>query len=206
MNRSVLISDPDHFRVTTIDVDGANYLSNLARLVGESVEVISADFASWSLIHGEHDRSKPINRAATRFADTLFIAEGRQAFSTRERLGGTVIVTGFGLADDQDLPYEFIRGYSSCALAEGHLTYPAETFVTVIRVQHDHDDDIYAYDQGNGTIIEKVALLAEEARERHDHGTIEVWPAISPGEWVNLRVELMDQIHIRLHDKRVDRS
>lgn len=213
---SILVSEPDHFRVTEVNGYDSQRLKQLQEIVGGYLEMVSVAFDSWCFLANEDGKSQgqPVNRAATRFADVLFVDAGRPPFSLRDHFVGPVALTGLSsTGDDRDVPIDLISKYTDSALLLSHVAFEASTFITVIRVRFGKEyefDDIFVYDQGDSRITDKIIELAKAARQRRTdglvHGEIEVWPAISPGKWVELRVDLMDQLRINLHDKREDRS
>lgn len=210
---SVLVSEPDHFRVIEISGPDSQRLKQIQDIVGGYFEVLSAAFDSWCLMVNEDGKREglPVNRPATRFADVMFVDAGRSPLSIMDYLSGPVVVTGMSISgDDRDTPTHLIRKYADCALLDAHVVTEASGFISLIRVRHDKSDDIYVYDQGDSRITDEVLRQVRLARPRigsgQAHGEIEVWPAITLEKWVELRVELMDHFQITLHDHRDDRS
>lgn len=66
--------------------------------------------------------------------------------------------------------------------------------------------DIYVFDSLPLTFIRLAELAQKAAQPDTPHTKVEVVLGMSPGRWTELRVDIMDDFRIDLHDEREDRS
>lgn len=204
---SVLVSYPDHFEVTEITRD----LEQFQKLVGGYIEAVPRPTAEsgWFAYCNEEGKYQglPINVPANRFLNALFNSEGAPPFTNFDTVVGNLIWFSSSDEDESDeasIPVEYVQRYALVHLTDAwQRRAGTEPVITVLR----DGQDIWVFDQlTNSLIPQHVAACVRSARSRPEHGTIEVY-CISPEKWVELRVELMDDVTgIRIHDERDDKS
>lgn len=201
---SVLVSEPSHFRIVSVSSD----LDAMQQLVGGYIEPVYLPGQPWSIYCNEEGKMMGlgVNKPSTLMVDALYLAAGRQRFSAHDVLVGPVIWMGppTGAGSETSVEIDIVRQFASRSIGLALRTAPGDADI-VITVICD-GNDIWVYDQADDTEAEWITLLTEKARNRAEHGTIEVWTGVSPDRWVELRVELMDHYEINLHDERRDRS
>lgn len=204
---SVLISYPDHFVVMEI----APALEIFQKIVGGLIEIVPRPTAEsgWFAYCNENHQFEgaPANYGANNFLDKLYLSEGFAPFTARDTMHGNVLFFSTLVTDESreaSLPVEYVQRYMAAHLESAWLRASVEPVITVIR----DDKDIWVFDQHRGALIpQHVASVVRKARGRDEHGMIEVWSSITPTKWVELRVELMDDVTgITLHDEREDRT
>lgn len=202
---SVLVSYPDHFEV----VEVPRAIEAFQKLVGGYIEAVPRPRhdSGWFAYCNEEGKLNGllVNEPANDFMDALYESEGHQAFRFFDTLVGNIVWFSNSDGDgsvETSLPVAYVQRYAATyiTLAWRKAT---TTVVTVIR----DGQDIWVFDAQDSLIPQRVGQLVKAARAREEHGTIEVWSGISPAKWVELRVEIMDDVTgIRLHDERVDKS
>lgn len=200
MGVSVLVSDVNGFRVEEIKAD----LEALQGVVGGYIEAVDSG-GDWHLYCDEEGKltGKKINTYSTAYLDLLFTEAGRAPFSSRDVLVGSIVWLGNDKhGGEQSLPIEHVFRFTANVLATWDSALP----ITVVRYRK----EIWVYDQRNVNIAVTVRDCAEAARESvsrgNDHGVIEVYPGLTKGRWEEIRVDIMDDYTITLHDERTDRS
>jgi hypothetical protein len=192
---SVLISEPDHFRIE--EIDGTT--DSLRKLVGEKVAPVINDHDSpirWRayVSRSLRQKSRPVNEPSTRFIDRLFTDSGRPPHSNIKTLAGAVVWAG----SYDSIPIDLINRFADMVMRDTRRAKP----IVLVR----HDENYWVFDRPTDSLltINDVATRARFTGDRH--GFIEVWPNISPTRWIELRAEMMDHSSIALHDNRHDRS
>jgi hypothetical protein len=203
---SVLVSYPDHFEVVEITPT----LDEFQKLVGGYIENVprptyASGWYAYCTEEGKFEQLPP-NFPSNDFLDRLYNSEGFPPYTTRDYVVGNLVWLSNSVADDDmeaSLPVEYVQRFASAHIESAWKRSRADKVITIVR----DGKDIWVYDQRQGALIpQTIAALVRGARSRPDHGTIEVW-CTSPDKWVELRVELMDDVTgIVLHDERDDKS
>lgn len=201
---SVLVSYPDHFEIIEIPRE----LEAMQDLVDGFIEL--APLPSWAVGGGwaaycnEEGKlqGKAMNIVSSMYMDKLYVAAGALPFTGFDHLVGNVIWCDHLRDDIDSLPIEHIRAYTAEHL---NVAYDRALYTPTITILR-HHNHVWVFDQNKDEVIpDLVAACVLDARTG-EHGTIEVWAGVSPASWTEVRVEIMDDFRIALHDERDDKS
>lgn len=204
---SVLVSYPHHFEVVSVKPD----LEGLQKLVGGYLEAVPrpAGDVGWFAYCNEEGKieSLPVNRPSSLFLDRQWIDAGLPPFTSRDVLVGPIVWLGAnaGEGDEESLPIPYVERFArTCLLDAWDQAWTTDSpVITLVR----DGFDIWIFDEPKDSVIPPhVGSCVRRARSRADHGTIEFWTGISPARWTELRVEIMDQPGVNLHDERADKT
>lgn len=129
------------------------------------------------------------NRAAMRLVDGL--APGRRSVP----MVGRCVFVGTNGSVETDVPDHLIH------LALAQVPTPIDRTISLFR----HREHIFVYDDQARAVIDLLSSV-DRHRTARDLDPIESFFGISPTAWVELRVEIMDDWAVQLHDHRNDRS
>jgi hypothetical protein len=140
----------------------------------------------------------PVNRVSTLLLEMLI-----PGFVQHDVLVGTVLWLGHEGPGETSVSPRLITALT--AIAGGMID--DDTPVTVVRWRN----DVWVYDTlDSRPFVDNVDDLVDQANAQASAGngfdTIEVNCGLTKGRWQEIRVEIMDDIKINLHDNREDRS
>lgn len=190
MSISILVSDPDgSFRI----IETPGKLDDLQGLVGGYLEAVTLENFHIYLNEEGKMQGLPPNGESS-----LMLEHYLPGFTAHDTLVGPVLwLASTDSGDSASCPIEIINRFADSSLSR---FTGSSSLVVMCR-----NDDIWVYDSP-ARAIAQITNLVETARADADHGTIEVYPSVSRPRWVELRVELMDQVRITVNDEREDRT
>lgn len=200
---SVLVSYPDHFEIVQLKPEPEAF----QKIVGGYIEMVprpTGTDSGWEAYCNGDGKSLglEINTNSNVFLNRLYLSEGaKRPFTHHDFVVGPIIWMMESEEESEDvasIPLSYIIRFTNVAAPTSD-----SGLITVMR----DGNDIWVFDQIKDSFIpQQVAERVRAARSREDHGTIEVWAGMTRPAWVELRVEIMDQVGINLHDQREDRS
>lgn len=141
----------------------------------------------WAMYFDEDQYQGKLNR----FAIAMVNALTGQPLSIK----GNALMVGLTGSTEIDVPDRVID------LTLAKIPIPQDLRVTVLR----HRKHVFVYDDQAEAIKALLSMVARH-REARDLDPIEAYFGVPTTRWVELRVEIMDDWSIQLHDHRNDRS
>lgn len=163
-------------------------IAALAELTeGQYVDAVTT--GDWAVYFNEDTRQGRPNEAADSLISHL--APG----TVVRPMSGRCVFLGVRNGVETDVPDRLID------LALANLPEQPHTRVCLFR----HRKHLFVYDNQNQAVKDLLGLITRH-RDAHDLDPIEAFFGVMPHAWVELRVEIMDDWSIQLHDHRNDRT